>query len=342
MIHHKEHTSTGAAQRVLVIGAGGYLGGAVTERLLAAGHQVLALTRPGEASTAVPDGVTTVPGDLRDPESLRAAVTADVDAVVHLATPLGEEAADLAALDALVSALAGTGRALVYTSGAWVLGPSTAPTPEDATTSDATTSDATTQDPAAPGQTRRATVEPFDEASPTNPIPLVGYRHRLEERVLAASTQQVRGVVLRPGVAHGRGGGIPALLVELARQHGAGRHVGEGTVRWPMVHVDDLADLFVLALESAPAGSVLHGVAEEGVDTRDLAAAAAASAGVGGVRAWPLAQAADTLGGPFAEALACDQLVSAQRTREVLGWQPRRAGALDDIANGSYRVTSAA
>ncbi|MDU0315286.1 NAD-dependent epimerase/dehydratase family protein [Phycicoccus sp. M110.8] len=333
MIHHREHTTTGAAGRVLVIGAGGYLGGVVTEHLLAAGHQVRALTRPGEASSPVPDGVTTVPGDLRDPDSLRAAVTADVDAVVHLATPLGDEAADLAALDALVSALAGTGRALLYTSGAWVLGPSTTPSPKDTAVPDPTTPDAAT---------RPATVEPFDETSPTNPIPLVGYRHRLEERVLAASTHQVRGVVVRPGVAHGRGGGIPALLVELARQHGVGRHVGERTVRWPMVHVDDLADLFVLALQHAPAGSVLHGVTEEGVDTRALAAAAAEAAGVSGTRGWSVDQAADVLGGPFAQALACDQVVSSERTRRELGWQPHRPSAVDDVAHGSYRVTSAA
>lgn len=246
-------------------------------------------------------------GDLRQPDSLRAAVTPDVDAVIHLATPLGDEAADLAAVDALLSQLRGSGRAFLYTSGAWVLGPS----PVDA--------------------------EPFDEDSPTNPLPLVGYRHRLEERVLSAAEQGVRGVVIRPGVAHGRGGGIPAMLVDLAREHDAGLHVGDGAVHWPMVHVDDLADLFVLALETAAGGSILHGVSEEGVETQELASAAAAAAGVSGVRPWPLPEAAATLGQAFAQALACDQKVTAVRTRAALGWLPSRPTAVLELASGSYR-----
>ena len=312
MPDHSNHTSPRARSRVLVIGASGYLGRAVTERLLADGHQVLALTRQGEATGSLPQHVTAVVGDLQEPTSLTAAVTAEVDAVVHLATPMGDEAADLAALDALLAALHGSGRALLYTSGAWVLGPS------------------------------KESAEPFDEDSPTRPLPLVGYRHRLEERVLAAADHGVRGVVIRPGVAFGRGGGIPALLVDLARQHGTGVHVGQELVRWPMVHVDDLAGLFALALRNARAGTILHGVAEEGVGTRALAAAAALAAGVSGTRAWPLREAAAALGRPLAEALACDQVVSATRTRHQLGWQPYRPSAVEELSTGSYRAPSAA
>ena len=308
---HDSHTHSHVPSRVLVIGASGYLGRAVTERLLADGHEVLALTRHGEAPGSFPAPVKAVEGDLLEPASLTAAVTTEVDAVLHLATPLGDEAADLAALDALLSALHGSGRPLLYTSGAWVLGPS-------------------------------KEAAPFDENSATDPLPLVGYRHRLENRVLAAADHGVRGVVIRPGVAHGRGGGIPALLVDLARQHGTGLHVGDGLVRWPMVHVDDLADLFVLAHRGAPAGSVLHGVAEEGVSTRALAAAAAVAARVSGTRAWPLSEATAALGGPFADALACDQVVSSERTRHDLGWQPHRLTGVEELSAGSYRSPNAA
>lgn len=311
-MRHPQHPNARPHQRVLVIGASGYLGHVVTGRLLDEGHAVVALVRPTDGSHALDSRVDTVEGDLRDPASVRAAVTPDVDAVVHLATPLGDEAADAAALEALLSPLRDTGRTLLYTSGAWVLG-------------------------ALEGE-----ADLLDEDSPTRPLPLVGYRHRLEEQVLAAAAEGVRGLVIRPGVAHGRGGGIPALLVDRAREDGAGRHVGEGLVRWPMVHVDDLADLFVMALRSAPAGSVLHGVAEEGVDTREIAAAAATAAGVSGTRAWPLAEAAAVLGEPFAEALACDQRVSAERTRRCLGWRPHRPTVVADLERGSYGTRSAA
>ena len=301
-----------SAPRVLVIGATGYLGRAVTERLLQLGHHVVAATRDDEPSPTEREGMSSVHADLRDPASLTAAVTAQVHAVLHLATPLGDQRADEAALEALVAPLRGTGRALVYTSGAWVLGHAS------------------------------GSPHPFHEQSPTNALPLVGYRPGLERLVLDAAADDVRGVVVRPGVAHGRGGGIPALLVDLARQHGTGLHVGEGQVRWPMVHVDDLADLFALAVRDAPAGQVLHGVAEEAVDTAALAAAAARVAGVSGTRSWPLHEAATALGLPFAEALACDQRVSAAATRTLLGWQPHRMTAVADLERGSYRAPHAA
>jgi hypothetical protein len=156
---------------------------------------VIALRRPGSGSTLA-SGVEVRAGDLADAASLARAVTDDVDAVVHLATPTGDEAVDTAALEALLVRLQG-----------------------------------------------------------------VAYRPALEQLVLAAAADGVVASVVRPGVVHGRGGGIPALLVELARRHAAGLHVGHDLVGWPMVHVDDLADLVVLALASPrAAGEVFHAV----------------------------------------------------------------------------------
>ncbi len=296
--------------RVLVLGATGYIGTAVVEHLAARGHDVVAVLRPGARGRRLPDVREVRPGDLTVPSSLSAAVTPDIDAVVDASTPSGSAAVDAAATAALLGPLRGTGRAFLYTSGVWVLGAT---------------------GPAA-----------ADEDTPTAPIAIVQDRPSIERQVLTAAADGVRSVVLRPGIVHGRGGGIPALLVEQARRQGRGRYVG-GPVRWPMVHLDDLADLYVAALERADAGTLLHAVAEEAVPVVELAAAAARAAGVpGGVEAWPLADARAALGALFADALALDQACSGSRARGQLGWQPRRPGAVEDLAEGSYAAIRAA
>jgi nucleoside-diphosphate-sugar epimerase len=295
---------------VLILGATGFIGRPVVEQLGRRGHDVLALLRPGSPAAGLPAGVEVRRGDLADPSSLRAQLTPDVDAVVNLATPTGSLEVDLAATDALLEPLRGTGRAYVYASGVWVLGPTDG--------------------------------RVADETSATDPLDIVGYRPRVERQVLAAAADGVRSVVLRPGIVHGRGGGIPAMLVGLAAEHGAGLHVGPAPVRWPMVHVDDLAELFALAAERAAPGTILHGVTEPGVDTGALARAAAAAAGVRGVRPWPLADARRALGEAFADALAADQTVSATVTRGSLAWQPTGPAALDDVAAGSYGLADVA
>ncbi|MFC4911895.1 NAD-dependent epimerase/dehydratase family protein [Actinomadura gamaensis] len=289
--------------RVLVIGATGYVGSALAERLADAGHEVVALARPGRTAVAGAAEVRT--GDLADPAALTAAVTPDIDAVVHAGPPSGDAEADAAAIDALTAPLRGTGRAFVYTSGVWVL-----------------------------GATGAATA---DEASPTDPIPIVGYRPEIERRVLAAAEDGVRATVVRPGIVHGRGGGIPGMLVGWARADGAPRVVADPAVRWPMVHVDDLADLYAAVLADAPAGTVWHGVTEPAVPVGDLAGAAARAAGVTGEPSvWPLEKAAAELGEPFAQALALDQSVSAGQARDRLGWRPSRPDAVTDLQAGSY------
>ncbi|MFC0842671.1 SgcJ/EcaC family oxidoreductase [Streptomyces noboritoensis] len=287
--------------KVLLIGASGYIGSAVSAHLADAGHQVVALVRTDRPDAGHEQRV----GDLTDPASLTRAVTPDIDAIVHLAPPTGDAAVDAAAITALTDPLRGTGRAFVYASGVWVLGAT---------------------GPAA-----------ADENAPVNPPPIVGYRPAIERQILDTADAGVRATVIRPGIVHGNGGGIPAILVGLARKHGTPMYVGEEAVHWPMVHVDDLADLFVATVEKAPAGSLWHGVTESGVPVRDLAVAAGAAAGVDGEpQPWPLEDARAQLGAPFADALALDQTVSGDAARESLGWLPRRAGAVADVREVSY------
>ncbi|HEU4913405.1 MAG TPA: NAD-dependent epimerase/dehydratase family protein, partial [Actinomycetes bacterium] len=239
-----------ARMRVLLLGATGYIGGAVLGRLVDSGHEVIAAVRSPERAAAQlgqARRVQLVRGDASDPAAMGDLVrSVGAEAVIHGAA-VGDYDVDRRLVAALASALAHRGsgndertRALVYTSGVWVLGATNG--------------------------------RPATETSDTNPIPIVAGRQAVEAAVLAQSA--VRGVVIRPGIVHGRAGGIPEMLVNWSREDGIGRFVAspEGTsVAWPMVHVDDLADLYVRAVESDSARGVLHGVAEAGVAVADLA-----------------------------------------------------------------------
>ncbi|MFC5664513.1 NAD-dependent epimerase/dehydratase family protein [Kitasatospora misakiensis] len=292
--------------KVLLTGATGYIGSAVTDHLHAAGHQVVALTRSAEPQPGRGWDAQLV-GDTADPASLAGAVTSDIEAVIHLAPPSGDAEVDTAVIEALAAPLRGTGRPLVYTSGVWVLG--------------------------ATGE-----AQEVGEDAPTNPIDIVGYRPRIEQAVLAEAAEGVRAVVVRPGIVYGRGGGIPAILVDRARTQGTPEYYGEEGVRWPTVHVDDLAELFVAAVERAEAGTVWHGVGESAVPVRELARAAGRAAGVSTApHAVPAEQVAEVFGPLFADALALDQSVSGGAARTALDWKPNHPGVIAELESGSYR-----
>ena len=281
--------------RVLLVGATGYIGSAIARRLSTDGDTVVAVSRrPAKVGHDVHEVRF---GDLEDVSTLRHLVTDDIDAVVHAATPSGHWERDRDAADALLRPLHGSGRAFVYLSGVWVLGP--------------------TQD--------------GDEFASPSPIRLVSGREVIEEVIRDARMSGVRAVVVRPGVVHGAGAGIPGLMVNWAAEAGTGRFVGDPSTTWPMVHRDDLADLVALALRDAPAGAVLHGVGEPAVSVAELAKAAHRAAGGDGqsVR-WTQADAAEVLGADFAEALALSQRVEAP-VAKALGWAPRCPGAVEDV-----------
>jgi nucleoside-diphosphate-sugar epimerase len=289
--------------RIFLTGATGYIGSAVAERLQAAGHQLSALARSDASAAKLQSArVQPVRGDFTDPKSVGQAAGA-ADGVISLATTY-DPSIDGPAVDAILDALAGGNKPFIYTSGIW-----------------------------SHGDTGGKVV---DETSPANPAELVRWRQEVEQRVLDAAKRGIRSVVIRPAIVYGRGGGIPAGFVDSARQEGAARYVGTGKNRWPLVHVDDLADLYLLALEKAPPGTLLLGVNGPSRPVGEIAAAASRGAGAGGrTTATPVEEARKKMGA-YADALTLDQQASSRRAQELLGWKPRRPDVLEDIERGSY------
>jgi nucleoside-diphosphate-sugar epimerase len=295
--------------KVFLTGATGYIGTAVSERLRAAGHDLMALARSDASAARLQSaGIEPLRGDFSDPESVGSTARA-AEAVISLATTY-DAAVDGPAIDAILDALAGSNKPFIYTSGIW-----------------------------SHGDTGGKVV---DETSPPNPAELVRWRQAVEDSVLQAATRRIRSIVIRPAIVYGRGGGIPAGFVESAQNEGAARYVGTGENRWAFVHVDDLADLYLLALEKAQPGTLLLGVSGPSYPIREVAAAASRGAGAGGETvAWPLPEARQKLG-LYADALVLDQQASGKRAQELLGWRPYRPNVLEDIERGSYALAGQA
>lgn len=291
--------------KVFVTGATGYIGSAVADVLARRGHEVVGLARSEDSQRSLERaGHGVARGDLRSPESLEDPARA-ADAVVHAGLVDGDDAGevDTRAVETLLSVVEGTDKPFVYTSGCWVL-----------------------------GDTGEVVA---DEEHPVDPTPLVQWREDLELRVRDAAGRDARSVVIRPGVVYGRSGGLPAMFLDEAERSGTVRVVGDGRQEWPMVHVDDLADLYVLALE-AERGSLYHATAGPSYRARDVAVAAATAAGADSVEEWPLEEARSALG-PFALALSLSQRMTGRRAREELGWAPESPSVLEELLRGSYR-----
>ena len=300
--------------RVFVTGASGHIGSAVVPELLQAGHQVVALARSdGSAAALKAAGAEVRRGDLDDLDGLSEAAGA-ADGVIHLAFKHEQMradafpaavAADLAATQALGSALDGTGKPLVTTSGTLML-----------TFAGITGRPGTEADFAPDGSGPRVDAENY---------------------VTGLADRGVRSSVVRlPPITHSflDHHGFAHVLIGIARQAGESAYVGDGANRWPSVHTLDAARVYRLALEAAPAGSRLHAVADEGVPFRDIAAAIGRGAGV------PTASiAAEDAAERFAflgRFVGIDNPVSSEITRKVLGWEPVQPGLIEDLTHGHY------
>jgi nucleoside-diphosphate-sugar epimerase len=301
--------------RVFVTGASGYIGGSVAVRLVAEGHQVSGLVRSKDAAAKVDElGIAPVHGTLADRDVLvEAARTAD--AVVNAANSDNQDV-----IDAILPALAGTGKLFLQTSGSSIVGDNAGGEPGE---------------------------NVYDEDTPVTPLPDKVERVAINDRVRAAAADGVRGVVLCPTLIYGTGHGphkdsiqVPQLI-DLARKSGAARHVGRGLNIWSNVHIDDLVDLYVLAIEQAKPGSFLY--AENGeASMKALAAAISRLLGFGGrTEAIALEDATREWGGVAAAfTFGSNSRVRARRARADLGWRPHRIGLLEDVEHGSYQAVA--
>ena len=302
--------------RVFVTGASGHIGSAVVPELLAAGHQVVGLARSDASATALQDaGAEVRRGDLDDLEGLADAV-AGADGVIHLAFKHeamrsgdfpAAIAADLRAIETIGAALEGSGKPFVSTSGTLML-----------------TLGGITDRP--------GTEHDAIEAGP---------RVDAENKVIALSERGVRSSAIRlPPIVHSTldHHGFAPTLIAIARDSGASGYIADGSNRWPSVHTLDAARVYRLALETAPAGSRLHAVAEPGIPFRDIAEAIGRELDVPATSI-PAESAGEHFSflAPF---VGLDNPTSSTITRQLLGWEPDQPGLIEDLSEGHYSPRS--
>lgn len=296
--------------RIFVTGATGFIGSAVVEELIRAGHKVLGLSRSeANARSLAAAGAEVHRGSLEDPASLRSGA-AKSDGVIHtafihdFANYAASAEKDQRAIEALGSALAGSDRPLVVTSGTLLL------------------------------QRQGALATEEDASNPDFP-------RKSEEAALAATSKGARASLVRlPPSVHGDGDhGFVPTLISLAREKGVSAYVGDGRNRWPAVHRLDSARLYRLALEKGSAGAKFHGVHDQGIPFRDIAEVIGRRLNVPVV-----SKATEEARKHFdwlAHFVAIDCPASSERTQELLGWQPKQPGLIADLEQGRYFDASA-
>jgi len=290
--------------RIFITGASGFIGSAVTNELLSSGHEVIGLARSDESATAITKaGASVLRGSLEDTECLKKGAR-EADGVIHLAfvhdSTNMENAVriDAQAVEAFGSVLEGTDKPLLIASGT----------------------------PPIPG--RKATEH---DPSPAKG-PAAG-RGITAQSVVDMSKRGIRSSVVRmPRSVHGEGDihGLIPQIIKMARAKGFCPYVGDGSNRWPAVHILDVAQLARLAIEEAPAGSVLHAVGDDGVPVHDFVDVIGKRLNV------PVKSSTPEELGFLGMILSIDQPASSKITQELLHWKPTHVGLIGDLDQGHY------
>ena len=297
--------------KIFLTGATGFIGGSVALRLVAEGHDVHGLTRSEISAAALHKaGIQPVLGTLDETDVLASAAR-DADAVINCA-----DSDHLGAVHAITAALAGTGKRFLHTSGSSIVGT----------------------------QAMGELLEPsYDERTWFEPSPGRAARVALNDKVLASIAFGVHPVIIAPALIYGAGhlGDRESMqipwLIETMRRHGVAKHLGPGENRWSNVHIDDLVDLYMRALDTAPAGAFYW--AENGENS--MAELCAALNRMTGTNRAPEAMTLEEAGaewgeGPAINTMGSNSRVRAVRAREELGWAPSGVSAIDEIETGHY------
>jgi nucleoside-diphosphate-sugar epimerase len=297
--------------KIFITGANGYIGGSLAAALLAAGHRVSGLARSLDTAAALEKlGIAPLRGTLDDADVLGKAARA-AEVTVNAAS-----ADHRAAAEAMLTALAGTGKTLLHTSGSSIVGSR------------------------ARGELNEKV---FDEDTPFTHSPARAARVAVDTMVRTAAGTGVRTIVIAPSLIYGRGRGLNPhsiqvpWLIALAKKYGVAKHIGPGENRWSNVHIDDLVTLYTLAIEKAPAAAFYF--AENGENSmREVCQGISRMLGLGGrTQSMTVDEAAAEWGeGPANDTMGSNSRVRAKRARVELNWKPQGPSLIEEIERGCY------
>jgi len=283
---------------IFITGSTGFIGFNVAKAFRREGYQVFGLTRSEKSiHKLMRNEIIPIVGQLQEPESFRK-VAEKSDLIIHTAL---DDLIDSASLDIqttknLVEITQNfpQPKTMIYTSGTWIYG--------------------------------NCRHEHLTETSPLRPIEVFKWRPKAEEIVLDGN-----GIVIRPGVIYGRSGGMTGAWFKGASNGSVIKIIGDGQNHWPMIHIDDLAEGYLLAAKADHQGEAFN-MADSSINTvMEMASAAATSAGnIDQLEFIPMDEAIEEIG-PMAEALAIDQIVDASKARRLLNWKPKHQGFIQEV-----------
>lgn len=288
--------------KVFMTSATGYIGEAVANEFKKHGYEVIALARSEESAKRLEKrGFGTVRGDIKQPNSFLSAI-GDADVVIHTASTGDSDfaKADQLATEAILATLENSGKTFVYTSGIWLLG--------------------------------NTGAEPADESAPLKPIKMVEFRAELEKKILEFQKRGVKTIIMRPAVVYDASeNGVIGGFIKSAKEDGFAKYIGNGQNRLSVIHIDDVASAYYLAVQKSSGGTVFHISTDEQITYRELADIAAEIAGVPGkVQSWPVEDAAKAFG-PFLDGFLLDQHIVSTNTKKQLGWQAKIQNIRDGL-----------